>query len=525
MRTTPTSLVVLLLLAVLAPAGRGQQVLTAAGLQSDDRFGWATALSGDVLVSGAYERDVGPGSDQGAAVVFRRTAGAWSREAELSDPSGSANDWFGRAVAVDGDVVAVGAPRRGPLAEGAVLVFRWDGSSWVQEAELFAETPAASDQFGSSVHLAGDVLAVGAPNYNSGVAPGSVTVFRWDGAAWVLEQTLVSSDGQAGDALGAAVAVGLDLITATAPGDDVAGASIEGSVREFVWNGGSWVEGQTLVVPTGGDTSGSIGNALDLSDDTLVVGQLNDHLPGEFHRGAAHVFRHDGSTWSWIQKLTSCHSTAEEDFGTSVAVDGDRLLVGEPYDTSVGVTWDGTATLFTRSGPTWVQGEVLCPDDPASENFGRSIALDGDTVAVGAPWWSPTGVVWVADLSTRGTWEDLGGGTVGALGPPRVCGCGSLEPGASTTVLVGNVEGGLPLPLAWVSLAPTPFAAIGGTVHAWPFTTQLTIFPDASDTATLGTTWPAGIPSGTEAWIQTIQADATVIHGLTLSNGTKLTTP
>ena len=72
--------------------------------------------------------------------------------------------------------------------------------------------------------------------------------------------------------------------------------------------------------------------------------------------------------------------------------------------------------------------------------------------------------------------------------------------------------------------APTPFAALGGTVHAFPFANQLPFNADAAGTFTGATTWPAGLPMGTEIYFQFIVQDLSVPDGLTLSNGLKATT-
>ena len=79
--------------------------------------------------------------------------------------------------------------------------------------------------------------------------------------------------------------------------------------------------------------------------------------------------------------------------------------------------------------------------------------------------------------------------------------------------------------LAWVSFAPTPFSALGGTIHAFPFSNQLFAFADMDGYFFAGTTWPAGVSPGTNVWFQFIVQDPSVPDGLTLSNGLLGTTP
>ena len=121
-------------------------------------------------------------------------------------------------------------------------------------------------------------------------------------------------------------------------------------------------------------------------------------------------------------------------------------------------------------------------------------------------------------------WQDLGGGTVGINGPLNLVGGGTLVGGTPATLDLTNAPAGA-LTLAWLSFSSVPFAALGGTVHATPFSNQFLFVADGAGAVSLGITWPAGLPVGTEAWFQFFAADASVIYGLTVSNGLKATTP
>ena len=132
----------------------------------------------------------------------------------------------------------------------------------------------------------------------------------------------------------------------------------------------------------------------------------------------------------------------------------------------------------------------------------------------------------VIDVGTpeTGTWTDLGGGTSGAAGTPVLAGTGDLLPGTPFTVGVTSAPAGA-LCVVWLSFAPTPFPALGGTVHAAPFSQQLFRVADGAGQTSDGGLWPAGVPAATELTLQFIVEDATVLPGLTLSNGLRATTP
>ena len=130
----------------------------------------------------------------------------------------------------------------------------------------------------------------------------------------------------------------------------------------------------------------------------------------------------------------------------------------------------------------------------------------------------------VVDVYEPGAWTDLGGGSPGVAGTPWLYGTGSLVGGTSASVALRFAPPGA-LSLAWIALAPTPFAVLEGTVHAYPYTTQLTVVMDPAGSFSGAATWPPGLPMGTEAWFQFVVQDATSVHGITLSNGVLATTP
>ena len=137
---------------------------------------------------------------------------------------------------------------------------------------------------------------------------------------------------------------------------------------------------------------------------------------------------------------------------------------------------------------------------------------------------SPSSSLAGIDVHEPGAWTDLGGGTPGVAGTPWLNGTGSLVGGTTAGVALKYAPPGA-LSLAWIALASTPFSALGGTVHAFPYSSQLTVLMDGEGSFSGATTWPVGLPMGTQAWFQFVVQDATSMHGITLSNGVLATTP
>jgi len=142
-----------------------QQKLVAADGVDNDQLGQWVALSGDTVVAGAYDDDVGANVDQGSAYVFTRSGGVWTQQQQLTAADGAAGDQFGGSVAVVGDTAVVTASSDDVGAnadQGSAYVFTRSGTVWTQQQQLTASDGAAGDAFGASAAISGDTAVVGA---------------------------------------------------------------------------------------------------------------------------------------------------------------------------------------------------------------------------------------------------------------------------------------------------------------------------------------------------------------------------
>jgi len=376
------------LLALLAVQ---QAQLTASDGASSDYFGFSVAIDGDTAVVGTPYDDVGAKPDQGSAYVFTRSGTTWSQQAQLNAADGATNDRFGYSVAIDGDTAVIGAPYDDVGAnpdQGSAYVFTRTGATWSQQQKLTASDGVATDFFGCSVALSGETAVVGAryDDVDATVDQGSAYVFTRSGTTWSEQQRLTAADGAAADGAGCSVAISGDTAVVGAEGDDVGVATDMGTAYVFVRSGTTWSEQQKLTAGDGaaGDTFGS---RVAVSGDTAVVGALFDDVGANSNQGSACVFVRSGTTWSEQQKLTASDGVATDFFGCSVALSGDTAVVGADCDDVGANTDQGSAYVFTRSGTTWSQqAQLAAVDGAAGDTFGFSVALSGDTVAVGAPY-------------------------------------------------------------------------------------------------------------------------------------------
>lgn len=382
--------------------------LTAPERDDQDSYGGSVAMSGKVIVVGAPQRDA-PQVNQGAVFVYRWQHDSWEFEAELVASNGEDGDLFGNSVGLDGNTLVVGAPHANRASEreaGAAYMFEYDGARWNEVAELTHPEPMEAANFGQSVAIGQDVVAVAAPRFDSSVvlfrrvdgkwtveailtvedaqrfgdslsvASGVVLVGSWDsnengiqaGAAWVFrylqgewaqEAKLLASDGAAcdffGDDVGLTPSGTVALIGS--PGDDPRG-SRSGSVYVFRYVSGQWEEQAKIIGSCSGPSLG-IGNCLDADEDLAVLGQ-----PGQPpSRGTVYIIAGlSGSDCNGTGQSDSCdifEGESQDDDGNGVPDECERADVDGDGD----VDMSDLLLLLANWGPCELPCDAECAPD------------------------------------------------------------------------------------------------------------------------------------------------------------------
>ncbi len=362
-----------------------QAKLTSSDAAADDQFGTAVAVSGDIAVIGIpYDDDAG--SFSGSVDVFSREGTNWNHQQKLTAVDATSFDYFGTSVAVSGDTIVIGASGDddGGSVSGSVYVFRRSGTIWSQQQKLTANDAAADDQFGHAVAISGDTAIIGAfTDDDSGSQSGSAYVFSYHGTIWNQQQKLTARDAAAYDYFGMAVAIFGDTAVIGAYGDDDNGAG-SGSAYIFSYSGTSWIQQQKLIANDAA-TGDHFGYAVAVSGGTIVIGAYGDAVAGN-QSGSAYVFDHVSTTWNQQQKLTANDATADDYFGYAVAVSDDTILIGARFAADSGIQ-SGSAYLFILSDNTWSQYQKLIASDAETDdNFGRAVTISEDTILIGAPF-------------------------------------------------------------------------------------------------------------------------------------------
>jgi hypothetical protein len=380
--------------------------------------------------------------NSGAVYVFTRDAGVWTQQAYLKASNTDAGDEFGVSVAVDGDTLAVGAHFEGSNATGvngnqadnsaqnagAVYVFTRTAGVWTQQAYLKASNTDAGDEFGINIALSGNTLAVGALGEGSdakGVngnqadnnAPnsGAVYLFTRSAGVWAQEAYVKASNHAA--QFGYSVALKNDTLAVGAPfewgaatgvnGDQFDNTAPEaGAVYVFTRTAGVWSQ-EAYLKASNTNAGDRFGQGLGLDGDTLIVGarfeasaasgvnanQADNTAP---NAGAVYVFTRTAGAWSQDAYLKPSNAGPGQNFGGTVAIAGDLVAVGARLEDSdaTGINGNqannsapdsGAVYVFSRSGGVWTQKDYLkASNTNAGDQFGVFIALSGSTLTVGA---------------------------------------------------------------------------------------------------------------------------------------------
>ncbi len=409
-----------------------------------DLFGWSVAVDGNTSAYGAIGGDLGcaGGADcnQGSVQMIEDLGNSF-RAQHLSASDGQPGDQFGQHVSVDGDTLAVGAHF---AHEGKVYMFTRTAGTWSEQQILQASDGAHHFHFGHSLELDGDTLLVGSmQDTHAGTHSGSAQIFGLSGGVWVEVAKLTASDaapqelfGRATDLMGGIAIVGAHL-------DDVNGNNAGAAYLFEQDDRGTpgdptddlWPEIVKLS-PSAPVAEARFGLGVAVHGDMAAVGAPRDVTNG-VGQGAVYIFERDSMGWTETQRLSPAGLEDADQFGESVVMDGQRLLVGARGDDDGGPE-SGAVYVFERDAGAWKQTGKYVPSDAGpSDLTGRemSVALDGDVAVVGSPVRSGA-----ASQAGAATLLDLSGclGVSACVGAPNSTGSVGTIAGRGTVLASAN---------------------------------------------------------------------------------------
>jgi hypothetical protein len=347
-----------------------------------DWLGRRVSISGKYAIAGALHDD----DDRGSAYIFERSATDWIQQTKLTASSPAAGDQFGSDVSISGDNAIVGADRNdynGPWS-GSAYIFQRTNTGWIQQHMLVPSDGNVADRFGNAVSISGNYLIIGAYwDDDNGFNSGSAYVFRQDVAGWELEAKLTASDGAKDDWFGYDVSINGNYAIVGAVLDNNNGIN-RGSAYIFRRDGSNWVQ-QAKLVAEDGQAGDEFGGSVCLKGNNVVIGAIGNDDTGE-DAGAAYIFERKGDDWIQQARLVPLDSADGDHFGNSVSIDGNYAVVAANLDDDNGAE-SGSAYIFKREGQSWEQqAKLTAPDGNQNDFFGHGVSIDSSYVIAGAPY-------------------------------------------------------------------------------------------------------------------------------------------
>jgi FG-GAP repeat protein len=418
-------------IATAAPPGRIAPASTGFG-RSGDLMGVAAAVLGDTALVGSPKAEPNAPTSSGAVQIFRNGVTGWQLEATLVPSPPIAGESFGAVVSLGVDIAAVGAWE----PAGTTHVFVRNGTHWSESDVL---------SYGGAPVISGDSLAIQGPD--------GIRVYTGGAGAWVVEADFapdladqferVTGLALAGDTLAFSTIMdqpgisegeayeyfyrrtngtwtrdtkrdyGTFLVDFTpaplvALSNDSALVAFGSSVRIYVRGDGSWPLQQTLDGGVPWDVA--LPQSVALEGDRAVVGCPGDDVLGVPDQGSVFVFERSGNTWTRVARPYDADGASEYDFGASVALSGDDLLVGSPGAIVEGIR-SGKATPIVLAGSDWTAGPALDEGSMRADiRFGTQVAASGSSIIIGAPYESidtpiTSGVAYIFE-STGSGWAE-----------------------------------------------------------------------------------------------------------------------
>ena len=349
------------------------------GISWTEHFGSGVDISGSTLVIGAEW--AGSGASGQASIYQKLDDGTWNRTAVLNHQS-YRDDWFGQSVATNGSIVAVGAPRTdyssNKIETGAVHLFAMNSNGdWESIKRIRDFSSDWYDHFGSKLALSNDHLIVGVPETRAAIpfqrppiVQGRAFIYEpttddWSGS--IVRSELLPIDSRRANSFGRSVDVSGDYAIVGSP------SHTDGRGAAYIFKRQSQNDWQQVAKFTanGDPLSSAFGADVSISGKFAIVGDPLEELGG-----AAHIFQEDDAgRWNHLTKLSFEDFDTRSNFGGSVAIDENNLLVGSYNDKLV-------FAYSLQNGSSWRQTHVI---DGRVSNFGFRMAMSEGQAIFGTP--------------------------------------------------------------------------------------------------------------------------------------------
>lgn len=340
------------------------------GTASSQLFGHSLSLDGDMLLVGAGS-DSEFGNQKGSAYVYRFDGSSWVEEFRFSDSTRPDSAYFGWSVGLDGGTALIGCywDDVNGQRSGSAYIYRENApGDWQLEQKLIPADGGSFHNFSWRVDIEGDRAVIGSPFWRDfNVGTGRAYVYRRTGSTWVQEALLAPGDDD-GSRFGWAVDIDGDRIAVCKLNDDDPFGP--GVIYIYTFANGVWTQTDRITNPAAPADNDGFGSFLELKGNLLI----SSTLPGD-RDGRAFVWRFDGTTWNFEDELLP--EIPDFGFGRGVSIEGDTAVVAQSLFSS------GLAYVFKREQGVWNRTDTLLPANGRRVDFGYDMSLQNGRLALG----------------------------------------------------------------------------------------------------------------------------------------------
>lgn len=356
--------------------------ITSSDSERNQRFGTSVIMSEKYLFVGS-EQSSYPAVVDGDVYVFEKINDAWVEVQKLEISNVNSGDFLGQSLSLNEERLMIGKYNVFNDHLGAAYIFEHNGIEWVETAHLSGFDVNENGRVGYEVDLSGDFAVIGSISESStSRGAGLAYVFKYDGNNWELINKLKASDGAVGDDFGSALSISGDHVFIGAKRRSDEGLLQAGGAYAFQLNGNEWVQNQIFTAK--GSKYYVFGGSLDMSDSRIIVGASGGYLNPSI-TGYAFIWEFDGFSWQQTAKLQPSTGMIYDDFGQSVSISGNRVVIGSPKSQYNNGSARG-AYVFDYNGLTWSETARLLPSNNHSHDFfARVVDIENNRVVVGAP--------------------------------------------------------------------------------------------------------------------------------------------
>jgi|HubBroStandDraft_1064217.scaffolds.fasta_scaffold51816_1 FG-GAP repeat len=359
--------------------------LTSPNPQEVGNFGNSVAIYGSTLVIGAPGEAVSGHAGAGDVYVFNDKTSQLIFT--LSSPNPQTDGSFGWSVAISSSTIVVGAPGEKPYGlVDAGHAYTFNAATGALKSKLSTPNAQKDGEFGFAVGIYSTRVVVGAPYENASGVLDAGHAYTFNANTGARNSTLNSSDPQKYGAFGTSVAISSTRVVVGAPDETTDAYAQAGNI--YVFNDKTPGLVAALSSPNA-MAFGEFGISVAILGTTVFAGAWGENASG--HIGAGNVYSFDAKTNAVILTFSSPNAQQLGEFGRSVAISGTTLVIGAPGETVSNALDAGRAYTFNATSGGLVS-TLVSVNSQQYGGFGLSAAIGGTTIAFGAPYESAYGL-------------------------------------------------------------------------------------------------------------------------------------